>query len=80
MHFDIQISNQMSISVGRDLNRCDGTSALHFVPRCLQSATSSRKKIRFGPENFVNSTLFVTGDNTLELISNWTANFYFLLI
>ena len=68
---------------------CDGTcsahSVLHFVPRCLQSALSRRQKLRFGPEKNINSTLLVTGgNNTLELISNWTAevvfNFVYLIV
>ena len=52
--------------------------ALHFVPRCLQSVLSRRPKLRFGPEILFNSTLFaVGGNNTLELISNWTVIFFF---
>ena len=45
-------------------------SALHFLPRCLQSC---RPKLCFGPEKLINSTIFAAGGNyTLELISNWT--------
>ena len=39
-----------------------------------QSALSRRPKLRFGSEKLINSTLFTAGgNNTLELISNWTA-------
>ena len=52
---------------------CDETrsapSALHCVPRCLQSALPRRPYLRFGPEKLLNSTLFATeGNDTLELI------------
>ena len=51
---------------------CDGTrsapSALHFVPRYLQSALSHRPKLRFGPEKLISFTLFAAEDNnTLEI-------------
>ena len=50
------------------------TSVLHFVPRCLQSALSYRPKLCFGPEKLISSFLFAGGgNNTSELISNWTA-------
>ena len=62
---------------------CDGTCsaplALHFVPRCLQTALSRRPKFQFCPNKLVNSTFFVAGgNNKLELISNWTEKVYFL--
>ena len=63
---------------------CDGTrsapSALNFVPRCSQSALSRRPKLRFGPENLTNSTLFTGGvGKVLELISNRRAELDFFV-
>ena len=54
---------------------CDGTRsgplALHFIPRCLESALLRNPKFRFGPEKLINYTLFAAGgNNTLELMSN----------
>ena len=59
-------------ATGFSLAGCDGTrsapSALHFVPRCLQSALLSRRKLRFGPEKLINSSFFAAGDNnSLEI-------------
>ena len=67
---EYQISRQGFLEAG-----CDGTrsapSALHFLPRCLQSALSRRPKLRFGLEILINATLFAAGvNNTLELINN----------
>ena len=38
-------------------------SALHFVPRCLQSALLRRTKPRFGSGKCIASTLFAAGGN-----------------
>ena len=35
---------------------CSAPSALHFTPRCLQSALSRRLKLGFGPEKLIKST------------------------
>ena len=56
-------------------------SALHFIPHCLQFAISQslRPKLRFGTEKLINSARFAAGGNTIELISNWTAEIYFFV-
>ena len=58
---------------------CDATRlaslALHFVH------LARRPELHFDPEKLINSTLFAARDNnTLELISNETAEIDFLLI
>ena len=77
---EYQIRRQDFLETGWDGTR-SAPSALHFVPRCLQSAISRRPKLRFGPEILINSTLSVARcNNTLELMSNCTAVVDFLLI
>ena len=74
---EYQIRRQGSLVAG-----CDGThsatSALLDVPRCmLTTALSCRTKLHFGLEKLINFTLFAAGGNdTLELISNWTSEFF----
>ena len=65
---------------------CDGTlsapSALHVVPRCVQSSLSRRPKLTIGSEKLIHSTLFAAGgNNSLELIYHWTVEveFFFIL-
>ena len=59
---EYQIRRQGFLEAG-----CDGTrsspSALHFVPRCLQSALLLCPKLRYGAEKLINSTLFTAGGN-----------------
>ena len=54
---EYQIRRQGFLEAGCDCTR-SAPFALHFVPRCLQSAALSRRpKLRFGLEKLINSTL-----------------------
>ena len=58
---------------GRVFLRQAAMGLYSFHPHCLQSALSPCPKLRFGPEKLINSTLLAAGgNNTSELIRNWT--------